>query len=112
MFDGILSDKINAYAVTAANPGESSWGTYCYPDDIINGTHVNSCLGDLFSVNWMENLEASDPGTETLETQFQKIKVATAQSHVMRYGDMSFTSQPIGNFEGTLDKETKKSLFD
>jgi len=57
MFDGILSDKINAYAVTAANPTESSWGTYCYPDDIINGTHINSCLGDLFSVNWMENLE-------------------------------------------------------
>lgn len=71
MFDGILSPSINAYAVTAANPSESSWGTYCYPDDVVNGTHINSCLGDLFSVNWLENLEASNPSIETLETQFQ-----------------------------------------
>lgn len=58
MFDGILSDKINVYAVTAANPTESSWGTYCYPDDAINETHINTCLGDLFSVNWLENTES------------------------------------------------------
>ena len=112
MFDKILSDKINAYAVTAANPSESSWGTYCYPDDVVNGTHVNTCLGDLFSVNWMENLEASDPSIETLETQFKKVQVATAQSHVMRYGDLSFTNEVIGDFEGILDKKTKANLFD
>lgn len=78
MFDGILSNKINAYAVTAANPTESSWGTYCYPDDVVNGTHLNTCLGDLFSVNWMEDLEASNPAVETLETQFEKVKKLTA----------------------------------
>lgn len=33
MFDGILRNDINIYAITAANPDESSWGTYCYPDD-------------------------------------------------------------------------------
>lgn len=60
MFDGILKDNINIYAITAANPDESSWGTYCYPDDKINGTHINSCLGDLFSVNWMEDSDAEN----------------------------------------------------
>jgi legumain len=37
MFEGILADDINVYAITAANAEESSWGTYCYPDDEING---------------------------------------------------------------------------
>jgi len=37
MFAGHLKDNINIYAVTAANPTESSWGTYCYPNDIVNG---------------------------------------------------------------------------
>lgn len=78
MFDGILASNINVYAVTAANPTESSWGTYCYPDDAINGTHINSCLGDLFSVNWMENVEASNPKTETLDIQFTKVQKLTA----------------------------------
>lgn len=55
MFDGLLANDINVYATTAANPTESSWATYCSPDDAINGTHVNSCLGDLYSVNWMED---------------------------------------------------------
>jgi len=57
MFDGILSLNISAYVVTASNPDESSYATYCQPDDAINGTHINGCLGDLFSVNWLEDLE-------------------------------------------------------
>lgn len=68
MFEGILADDINVYAITAANAEESSWGTYCYPDDSVNGQHINSCLGDLFSVNWMEDAEAQDPSAETLDT--------------------------------------------
>jgi legumain len=55
MFEGLLPLNINIYATTAANSKESSWGTYCYPDDVVNGVHINSCLGDLYSVNWMED---------------------------------------------------------
>ena len=68
MFDGILKDNLNIYAITAANPDESSWGTYCYPDDQVNGVHINSCLGDLFSVNWMEDTEANNIKSESLST--------------------------------------------
>jgi len=67
MFDGILSSSLNVYAVTAANPFESSWGTYCPLDDVVNGVEINSCLGDLFSVNWMEDSDKANIQKETLD---------------------------------------------
>lgn len=45
------------YAVSAANPHQSSWATYCSPQDVVEGIHIGTCLGDLFSCNWMENTE-------------------------------------------------------
>jgi legumain len=73
MFEGILRDDIKAYAITAANAEESSWGTYCYPDDQINGVHIGTCLGDLFSVVWMEDSDKKDLRSESIDTQFQWI---------------------------------------
>mgnify|MGYP002712146065 CR=1 FL=1 len=61
-----LPNNWNIYALSAANATESSWGTYCPPDDKVNGKEINSCLGDLFSVNWMENTDAANTRTETL----------------------------------------------
>ncbi len=66
MFDGILKDDLKIYAVSAANAHESSWGTYCSPDDKVNGKKIGSCLGDLFSVNWMEDTDKAKIGQETL----------------------------------------------
>jgi legumain len=66
MFDGKLSDQLNIYATTAANPTESSWGYYCYPDDSVQGTHIGSCLGDLYSIVWMEDCDAKDLCQETI----------------------------------------------
>lgn len=102
MFNNKLKDNINVYAVTAANPDESSWGTYCPPNDKVNGKELNSCLGDLFSVNYLQNAEGANMNQETLEQQFQTVKGKTTKSHVSRYGDTSFTSEPIGDFEGVL----------
>lgn len=61
-----LPTNTKIYALSASNPTESSWGTYCPPDDVIGGTHIGSCLGDLFSVNWMEDTDAANVNTETL----------------------------------------------
>lgn len=61
-----LPKNMNIYAVSAANPHESSWGCYCPPEDEVNGKHIGSCLGDLFSVNWMEDTDASNVNTRTL----------------------------------------------
>jgi legumain len=99
MFDGLLKAEWNIFATTAANPDESSWGTYCPPDDKVNGKELNTCLGDLYSVNWMEDSDAADMSTETLEQQFTKVKQETDKSHVMQYGSTSFDTEPIGDFQ-------------
>ena len=68
MFSGLLDDNINVYATTAANPSESSWAAYCYPEEIVNNTHINSCLGDVYSITWMEDSDAHNLDTETIGT--------------------------------------------
>jgi len=103
MFEGLLASNINVYATTAANSIESSWGTYCSPDDVVDGTHIGSCLGDLYSVNWMEDSDASDVSKETLGVQFATVKLETAQSHVMEFGQFDFKTEVIGDFQGDLD---------
>lgn len=82
MFEGLLPKDINIYAMTAANAHESSFGTYCYPDDVINGQHLGSCLGDEFSVNWMEDSDENDLHEETLLDQYKVVKKETTESHV------------------------------
>merc|ERR1712072_293918 len=99
MFDGMNIPGV--YGLTAANGQESSWGTYCMPQDKVNGKHIGSCLGDLFSVNWMEDLDLeADPSAETLEKQFTLVKAKTTKSHVGQYSDLSFTSEVISDFVG------------
>jgi len=103
MFENLLPEDINIYATTAANAIESSWGYYCYPDDIVDGKHIGSCLGDLYSIIWMENTDESQVCTETISEQFDVIKTKTTKSHVMEYGDKSIKSEVVGNFEGICD---------
>jgi len=115
MFAGQLDPSLGIYATTAANAVESSWGTYCPPDDKVDGKELQSCLGDLYSINWMEN--ADEVGKdETLEEQYTLVKKLTNLSHVMQYGDETYTSDPIGNFLGdtgakvvATEEETPKS---
>ena len=94
IFENILPKDINVYVTTAANAEESSWGCYCPPDDDKRG----SCLGDAYSINWMENSDSADLHTETLEKQYKIVKALTNQSHVMQYGDTSFTNLPVEQF--------------
>jgi legumain len=42
-------------------------------------------------------------GTETLEDQYNTVKTETTKSHVLQFGDLTFTSEPIGNFESGND---------
>lgn len=111
MFENILEDNLNIYATTAANSHESSWGYYCAPDDVVDGKHIGSCLGDLYSINWMEDTDANDICSETLSTQFDTVQTKTTKSHVMKFGDESFTSEVVGNFQGVCDAKTTLSNF-
>lgn len=90
----------NVYAVSAANPTESSWGTYCGYDAAVNGTRINSCLGDLFAVTWMEDSEAADTTTESLDDQFQTVLTRVSKSHPMQWSDTTFTSDHVSDFIG------------
>lgn len=85
MFAGLLPTNVNIYATTAANSEESSFGTYCGDDSSVDGVVIGSCLGDLYSVNFLENSDI--PGifhTESLDAQFVLLKNETDKSHVQK----------------------------
>eukprot|EP01016_Furgasonia_blochmanni_P022945 TRINITY_DN2489_c0_g4_i2.p1 TRINITY_DN2489_c0_g4~~TRINITY_DN2489_c0_g4_i2.p1 ORF type:complete len:543 (+),score=183.22 TRINITY_DN2489_c0_g4_i2:83-1711(+) len=102
-----LPKNTKIYATSAASPDESSWATYCEPDDEVNGVSIGSCLGDLYSVNWMED---TDKGNleESLHEQFNIVKKLTDQSQVMEWGDQSFNTEKIGNFLSAGRHPTEK----
>ena len=104
MFQDKLSSDLGVYAVSAANATQSSWGTYCGSDAKVDGKNIGSCLGDLFSVNWMEDSDAALMDTETLQEQYETVRRETTKSQVLQWGDLSFTSEPLSAFEGTLEK--------
>lgn len=55
IFEGLLSDSLKIYATTAANAQESSWGTYCPGMVPSPPPEFTTCLGDLYSVAFLEN---------------------------------------------------------
>lgn len=116
MFTKLPTDT-KIYALSAANPSESSWGYYCSPNDVVQGKHIGSCLGDLFSINFLENTESIDVNTVNLTSQFEVIKELTTKSHVMQWGDMSFQSDTIGQYVANakqflnLKRRPLKGLF-
>eukprot|EP01059_Diplonema_ambulator_P035907 TRINITY_DN867_c2_g1_i1.p1 TRINITY_DN867_c2_g1~~TRINITY_DN867_c2_g1_i1.p1 ORF type:complete len:423 (+),score=84.77 TRINITY_DN867_c2_g1_i1:93-1361(+) len=95
-----LPPNISIYATTAANADEPSWGTYCPPDDVISGQEMGTCLGDLYSVNWMENADSTELDYETLEKQFKVVRNLTTKSHVQQFGDEKLSRLPAAIFEG------------
>merc|ERR1712176_819281 len=84
-----------------------SWGWYCAGSgtggDMVNGKAIKSCLGDEFSVRWMEDTEAASITSETVGQQVSKVVAAVTKSHVQQYGVTSFDSEPIGDFRGNND---------
>lgn len=100
MFINLPSD-IGIYALSAASPYESSWATYCSPDDVIAGKHIGTCLGDLFSVSFIEDLEENDDILDTLQAQFERVKQATTDSKVMQWGDLSISNGTINSIFGS-----------
>ncbi|EGZ29755.1 hypothetical protein PHYSODRAFT_537874 [Phytophthora sojae] len=104
MFSDSFLKSINAYVTTAANGYESSWAAYCPPLDEVNGERIGSCLGDLYSVNWMEDSDLTDLSGESLTTQFHRVKNATTKSHVKSFGLSKLSHEIVGNYQSTYDK--------
>ena len=55
IFEGLMPKDLNIYVTTAANPVENSWGTYCPGMDPPPPPEYITCLGDLYSVSWIED---------------------------------------------------------
>lgn len=64
----------------------------------------------------MEDSDVENMHTDSLATQFVKIQTTTDKSHVMKYGQETFTNEPIGNFQGNYNdpaiKPKTESFFD
>lgn len=103
MFEDILEDNLNVYATTAADSHQSSWAYYCAPDDTVNGVSIGSCLGDEYSIHWMEDSDSNEVCTRTLGDQIEHVRIETKNSQVQEFGDKLFRSQPIGNFQGICE---------
>ena len=107
IFDGMIPKDSNIYVVTAANTNESSWGYYCPGMTPAPPKGYNTCLGDLFSISFLENCDANDLSHETLLAQYQEVKERTSQkgtyqqgSHVMQYGDTPIDTETCNHFMG------------
>ncbi len=104
MFEKLPND-INIYATTASNADQSSWAAYCSPDDKVNGQEIGSCLGDLYSVNFLEDVENGDNiDNESVESDYETTKSETAaQSEVLEFGDLSIAQEGTHNFFASKD---------
>ncbi|KAL0311682.1 UNVERIFIED_CONTAM: Vacuolar-processing enzyme [Sesamum calycinum] len=107
VFEGLMPDDLDIYVTTASNAEESSWGTYCPGMDPPPPPEYITCLGDLYSVAWMEDSESHNLKRETVEQQYQQVKDRTSNfntynvgSHVMEYGNKSIKSEKLCLYQG------------
>lgn len=75
----------------------------------------DTCLGDLYSVSWLENSEQADLSDETLKQQYKAVRFRTSHngtfqqgSHAMKYGDPAMNSELAGDY---LGMENKGALY-
>lgn len=104
MFEGWLPNNMNIWATTAANGRESSWGWYCNPNDKVNGKSVGSCLGDEYSINWLEDTDRTGV-TQSLQKQYETVKRLTTKSHVQLFGSTELGSLPLSDFISNAGKK-------
>ncbi|TMW86837.1 hypothetical protein EJD97_020826 [Solanum chilense] len=107
VFEGLMPENLNIYVTTASNAEESSWGTYCPGMDPPPPSEYITCLGDLYSVAWMEDSESHNLKKETIKQQYEKVKERTsnsnnynAGSHVMEYGSKAIKPEKVYLYQG------------
>ncbi|MFS7941598.1 putative legumain protein [Helianthus anomalus] len=116
IFEGILPQDLNIYATTASGAQENSYGTYCPDTKPSPPPGYSTCLGDLYSVAWLEDrylrlqksmltwtcsdfvwvfiglwmcsvlCEMHNLKKESLEQQFNKVKERTSMSNTYMSG--------------------------
>nr|QCW05331.1 asparaginyl endopeptidase 2 [Viola philippica] len=104
-FEGVMPEDLNIYVTTASNAQENSWGTYCPGEGA--PPEYNTCLGDLYSVAWMEDSESHNLKKEAIKDQYKTVKARTSDSstyhsgsHVMEYGNRSIRGEKLYLYQG------------
>ncbi|KAJ0986572.1 hypothetical protein J5N97_004928 [Dioscorea zingiberensis] len=116
IFEGLLPENINIYATTASNAAEDSFATYCPAG---NGpSKYTTCLGDLYSVSWMEDSDQQNLCSETLKNQYMVVRERTSDgrtykvgSHVMQYGDLQLRNEVLSLYFGSNPDYVDNSTF-
>ncbi|KAK9923945.1 hypothetical protein M0R45_032341 [Rubus argutus] len=106
MFEGLLPNNISIYATTSANSQESSYGFYCPGDFPSPPPEYDVCLGDLYSISWLEDCDKHDLSKETLAKQYEVVRRRTANgyidsSHVMQFGNKRQSEDFLFTYMGT-----------
>ncbi|XP_047055455.1 vacuolar-processing enzyme gamma-isozyme-like [Lolium rigidum] len=109
IFEGLLPNDIGIYATTASNAEESSWGTYCPGEYPSPPPEYDTCLGDLYSIAWMEDSDVHNLRTESLKQQYDLVKKRAAApedsygygSHVMQYGSLDLNAEHLFLYIGS-----------
>ncbi|KAI6672114.1 hypothetical protein NL676_006999 [Syzygium grande] len=112
IFQGLLPNDIGIYATTASNAEENSWAYYCPGHPGGADRKYDTCLGDLYSIAWMEDSEAHDLGKETLQEQYLVVKKRTNLSHVMQYGNTLLSKAFLSTYMGLYSKEVSSISLD
>uniref|UniRef100_A0A453CJ26 Vacuolar-processing enzyme n=1 Tax=Aegilops tauschii subsp. strangulata TaxID=200361 RepID=A0A453CJ26_AEGTS len=107
IFEGLMPQDHNIYVTTAANAQESSWAAYCPGMETPPPSEYKTCLGDAYSVSWMEDSETHNLKKESIKQQYEVVKARTAPrnessigSHVMEYGDRTFKDEMLFLYQG------------
>ncbi|KER19733.1 hypothetical protein T265_11570 [Opisthorchis viverrini] len=94
LFRNILPPNMGIYVITSAKEDEQSWSIFCTDKDI------DTCLASEFAYAWTKDSEYHDMKRHTLDQQYEEAKKVTADSHVMKYGEMAMGSLLVGKFQG------------
>nr|5H0I_A Chain A, Asparaginyl endopeptidase [Oldenlandia affinis]5H0I_B Chain B, Asparaginyl endopeptidase [Oldenlandia affinis] len=102
MFEGILPEDLNIYALTSTNTTESSWCYYCPAQENPPPPEYNVCLGDLFSVAWLEDSDVQNSWYETLNQQYHHVdKRISHASHATQYGNLKLGEEGLFVYMGS-----------
>ena len=116
MFNNINPD-LNVYSITAASPFEKSLATYCYPQDLVKGHEMHTCLSNEFTSNWLDDSDnrlifnkntfnkfMNNINDEyTSHEQYIYVKDLTKNSNVQEYGNLLIGDLPITHFQSSND---------
>ena len=106
MFEGLLPDNIGVLAVTASNSTAPSFA--CFYDE-----KLDTFLGDVFSVSWMNNADTEDIEKETIEEQMNHISNSTeVYSEIGHFGDDNILKDIVGVFQGLKNNERSVTVGD